>query len=241
MILAVDAGNSRIKWGLHNGTWLSLGTAAHAEVYSLRDAWQNLPAPDCVVISNVAGEKIGSALQQFIHGFQAKVYWVSARDFQCGVRNSYTMPSQLGADRWAAAIAAWHLCQEACVVVNAGTAVTVDALSAQGVFLGGLIIPGISLMRESLAKNTAALKLERGEFKAFPVNTADAIESGVVQALCGAIEGMRCALRAGRAPQCLLSGGSAGDLHPHLTPPAKVLDNLVLEGLVIIAGEGAAK
>ena len=241
MILAVDAGNSRIKWGLHNGTWLSLGTATHAEVYSLRDAWQILPAPDCIVIANVAGEKIGSALQQLIHGFQAKVYWVSARDFQCGVRNSYIMPSQLGADRWAAAIAAWHFCHEACVVVNAGTAVTVDVLSADGVFLGGLIIPGISLMRESLAKNTAALKLERGEFKVFPANTADAIESGMVQALCGAIEGMRCALRAGRTPQCLLSGGSAKDLQPHLNPPAKVLDNLVLEGLVIIAGEGAAK
>jgi type III pantothenate kinase len=241
VILAVDAGNSRIKWGTHNGTWLSLGTAANTEVFSLRDAWQNLPAPDCIVIANVAGEKIGSALQQLIHDFHARVHWVSARDFQCGVRNSYTMPSQLGADRWAAAIAAWHLCHEACVVVNAGTAVTVDALSAEGVFLGGLIIPGISLMHESLAKNTTALKLERGQFKLFPANTADAIESGVVQALCGAIESMRSALRAGKAPQCLLSGGNAKDLQPHLNPPAKVLDNLVLEGLVIIAGEGAAK
>ena len=241
MMLAVDAGNSRIKWGLHDGTWLSLGTAAHAEISSLRNAWQNLPAPDCIVIANVAGEKIGSSLQQLIHGFHATVHWVSARDFQCGVHNSYAIPSQLGADRWAAAIAAWHLCREACVVVNAGTAVTVDALSAQGIFLGGLIIPGISLMRESLAKNTAALKLERGEFKPFPANTADAIESGVVQALCGAIEGMRSALRDGKAPQCLLSGGSAKDLQPHLNPPAKVLDNLVLEGLVIIAEEGAAK
>jgi len=238
MILAVDAGNSRIKWGMHNGAWLSLGTAAHAEISSLRDAWQNLPTPDCIVIANVAGEKIGSALLQLFHGFRARVHWVIADDFQCGLRNSYAIPSQLGADRWAAAIAAWHLFHEECVVVNAGTAVTVDALSAQGVFLGGLIIPGISLMRESLAKNTGGLKLERGEFKPFPANTADAIESGVVQALCGAIEGMRSVLRAGKAPQCLLSGGSAKDLQPHLNPPAKVLDNLVLEGLVIIAAEG---
>ncbi len=238
MILVIDAGNTRIKWGLHNGAWLSLGTAARAEISSLRDAWQNLPAPDCIVIANVAGEKIGSALLQLLHGFRARVHWVIAEDFQCGLRNSYAMPSQLGADRWAAAIAAWDLFHEECVVVNAGTAVTVDALSAQGVFLGGLIIPGISLMRESLAKNTGGLKLERGEFKPFPANTADAIESGVVQALCGAIEGMRSVLRAGKAPQCLLSGGSAKDLQPHLNPPAKVLDNLVLEGLVIIAEEG---
>ncbi|MGH8755398.1 MAG: type III pantothenate kinase, partial [Burkholderiales bacterium] len=71
--------------------------------------------------------------------------------------------------------------------------------------------------------------------------TADAIESGAVQALCGAIEGMRSALRAGKAPQCLLSGGNARDLHPHLNPPAKVMDNLVLEGLVVIAAEDTAK
>lgn len=240
VILAVDAGNSRIKWGLHNGTWISLGTAAHAEVHRLRDAWQNQSAPDCIVIANVAGEKFGSTLQKLIDGFHANVYWVSAGDFQCGVRNSYAVPSQLGADRWAAAIAAWHLCHEACVVVNAGTAVTVDALSAEGVFLGGLIIPGMSLMRESLARNTAALKLEDGVFKTFPINTADAIESGVVQALCGAIERIRNALSAGKPPQCLLSGGNSRDLHPHLNPPAKVMDNLVLEGLVVIAAEGAA-
>ena len=241
MILAVDAGNTRIKWGLYNGTWLSLGTTAHAEVHSLRDAWQNLPAPDCIVIANVAGEKIGSTLQKLFDDFHTKVQWISARDYQCGVRNSYTLPSQLGADRWAAVIAGWHLCHEACVVVNAGTAVTVDVLSAEGVFLGGLIIPGVSLMRESLAKNTAALKLEHGEFKPFPHNTADAIESGAVQALCGAIEVMRNALRTAKAPQCLLSGGSARDLHPHLNPPAKVMDNLVLEGLVVIATEDAVK
>lgn len=241
MILAVDAGNSRIKWGLHNGTWINMGSAAHAEVYSLRDAWQSQSAPDCIVIANVAGDHVGSALEKLIKGFRAKVQWVSAREFQCGVRNGYAMPSQLGADRWAAAIAAWHLCHEACVVVNAGTAVTVDALSDDGVFLGGLIIPGMSLMRDSLAKNTAALKVEHGVFRPFPVNTADAIESGIVQALCGAIESMRSALHAGKASQCLLSGGNARDLHAHLNPPAKVMDNLVLEGLVIIAAEGAAK
>jgi len=241
VILAVDAGNTRIKWGLHNGTWLGLGTTAHAEVYSLRDAWKNLPPPDCIVIANVAGERIASILRKLVKDFHVKVHWVSARDFQCGVRNSYTMPSQLGADRWAAAIAARHLCHEACVVVNAGTAVTVDALSADGVFLGGLIIPGISLMRESLAKNTAALKLEHGKFKSFPVNTADAIESGAVLALCGAVEGVRSALGAGKASQCLLSGGGAKILYPHLKPPTKVMDNLVLEGLVVIAAEDTTK
>jgi len=241
VILAVDAGNSRIKWGLHNGTWISLGTADHGDFSGLRKAWHNQPSPNRVVIANVAGKKIGSALQKLINGFHAKTHWVNARAFQCGVHNTYAVPSQLGADRWAAAIAAWHVCREACVVVNAGTAVTVDALSGEGVFLGGLIIPGMSLMRESLAENTAVLELERGAFKPFPVNTADAIQSGVVLALCGAIESIRNSLHPSEVPLCILSGGNARDLHPHLRPPAKIIDNLVLEGLVIIATESAAK
>lgn len=241
MILAVDAGNSRIKWGLHDGTWKTLGTAAHADAYRLRDVWRNQSAPDYIVIANVAGDHVQSCLEKMFNGLGAQVNWVSAQKFQCGVRNGYVVPSQLGADRWAAAIAAWHFCREACVVVNAGTAVTVDALSEDGVFLGGLIVPGMSLMRDSLARNTAALKFESGVFRPFPVNTADAIESGIVRALCGAIESTRNALRPGKTCPCLLSGGNAKDLLIHLSPPVKVMENLVLEGLVVIAGEGTAK
>ena len=235
MILAIDAGNSRIKWGWHDGdAWLKSGAAAHAEILSLRNAWQALPPPQTVVIANVAGEKIRPLLEPVLSGFNAKTHWVESRAVQCGVRNGYDAPVQLGADRWAAAIAAWHLCRQACIIVNAGTAVTVDALSHDGVFLGGLILPGTSLMREALAQNTE-LKFPRGRFRRFPANTADAIESGILQALLGAVERMRAAL--GGEATCLLSGGATLELAPHLNPPAKVVDNLVLEGLVLIAGE----
>ena len=88
----------------------------------------------------------------------------------------------------------------ACIVVNAGTAVTIDALDGDGVFRGGLILPGIDLMLRALADNTAALRTPPGAFANYPTTTADALFSGAVQAACGAIEQMRRWLR-GHGPE----------------------------------------
>ena len=102
-----------------------------------------------------------------------------------------------------ALIGARRLSSDACVVVNAGTAMTVDALTAKGEFIGGIIVPGFDLMHEALAANTARLSSQRGDFSAFPRNTRDAITSGAIQASCGAVERMRGAMLAAhgeRAP-----------------------------------------
>jgi type III pantothenate kinase len=113
--------------------------------------------------------------------------------------------------------------------VQAGTATTIDLLGADGLFHGGLILPGLLLMRQSLARNTAGLPQARGTFRARPTNTDDAIASGALQATLGAIERMRAELD----PQalCLVSGGAAAELLPHLAHPAQQVDYLVLEGL----------
>jgi type III pantothenate kinase len=115
---------------------------------------------------------------------------------------------------------------------------TVDALAADGVFLGGMIVPGIELMRGALARNTAGLRRRgAGRFAFFPARTADAIESGAINALAGAVERMQRFMReAGReAPLTVVSGGAAPVVAPQLTGPLEVVDNLVLEGLVRIA------
>ncbi|MGH8750568.1 MAG: type III pantothenate kinase [Burkholderiales bacterium] len=236
MKLLIDAGNSRIKWGLHDGrAWLQSGAVGQAEIPGLRQVWQELPPPRAIVIANVAGKNIRAALDSCLSVFNSvQTCWIESRAQQCGVRNAYAEPAQLGVDRWAAAIAAWHLTRAACVIVNAGTAVTVDALSGAGMFLGGLIMPGSQLMRGALARHTA-LEFPRGKVKTFPANTADAIESGIIAALCGAVQCMRAAL--GGDAQCLLSGGAAAELAAHLNPAPRLVDNLVLEGLVHIARE----
>ena len=122
-----------------------------------------------------------------------------------------------------------------CVVVNARTAVTVDALDGEGVFHGGVILPGLNLMLHALAASTVSLKMPPGQYQNFPVNNADAMYSGAMQAVCGAIEQMRHRLGADPPPRCIVSGGAAPDIAAHLTAPVEVVDNLVLEGVLALA------
>jgi type III pantothenate kinase len=122
------------------------------------------------------------------------------------------------------------------VVVNAGTAVTVDALDAEGVFRGGVILPGLRLMLQALAEHTAGLKMAPGTYQDFPTNTGDALYSGAMQAIAGAIGEMRARLASDAGPaKCLLAGGAAKEIAPHLGDGVEVVDSLVLEGVLALS------
>lgn len=239
-ILAIDAGNTRIKWGVHDGaSWEVQGWVETARAGRLKRAWADLERPGAVIAASVAGARAGAALARAAAGLRRRVRFVRSAQYQCGVTNSYDRPAQLGPDRWAALIGARGMHRGACVVVSVGTTVTVDALAAEGVFLGGMIVPGAELMRAALARNTARLRPRPGRFAFFPARTADAIESGAVNAHAGAVERMMRFMReAGeQSPLTLVSGGGARLLAPHLNGTVEVVDNLVLEGLVRIALE----
>jgi len=241
-ILAIDAGNSRIKWGVHeDGSWRAQGWVPTQQASRLDRAWAGFERPDAVIAANVAGAKVARALATAARRFRRPLRFVRSVAAQCGVRNSYAV-RELGADRWAALIGAWNLQRGPCVVVNAGTTVTVDALDRAGVYLGGMIVAGADLMREALARNTARLRPRPGRFAFFPSRTADAIESGVVNAHAGAIERMvRFMRQAGEAaPLTLVSGGAAQAIAPQINGAVEVVDNLVLEGLVRIALDSSA-
>ena len=241
MILAIDAGNTRIKWGLWDRRWVRQQSVNTDDIASLGDVWAGLPTPLRVVACNVAGPKPRDWLDAWAEQRGQTVYWVESRTEQCGVRNGYSDPAQLGPDRWAALVAARGLARGAALVVNAGTAVTVDALTRDGEFVGGLILPGLALMTESLARGTARLPHARGCFELFPRSTADAITSGATQAVCGAVERMYRALAARELePEILLGGGAAELLAPHIDLPLRLVPNLVLEGLRVIAQEEQA-
>ena len=237
-ILAVDAGNTRIKWGLHaQGSWQVQGWAETARPAALVRAWSGLEPPDAIVATNVAGARVAKVLASAARRLKRHLRYVRSAARQAGVSNSYDNPAQLGADRWAALIGARYIHPGPCVVVGAGTTVTIDALSGDGVFLGGMIIPGAGLMRGALARHTAGLRPRGGRYAFFPARTADAIESGGVNALVGAIERMRRFMQetGQSAPLTLISGGDARLLAPHLNGTVEVVDNLVLEGIVRIA------
>ena len=243
VVLAIDAGNSRIKWGIHDGRrWRQRAWVQTKQVARLKAPFAKLRDLHAVVISNVAGPALHDALRRLLPS-TPRPLWVKSMRLQAGVRSSYGVPAQLGCDRWAALIGAYRLYATAAVVVNAGTALTVDALTADGVFAGGTITPGVDLMRIALAGNTAGLKQRPGKFSFFPDSTGDAIMSGAINASCGAIERIAQFLEeAGeRAPLCVLSGGGAAMLAPHLNLEVKLVDNVVLEGLLAIAEDRALK
>jgi type III pantothenate kinase len=235
-IVAIDAGNSRIKWGVWEDEWSSRSEVPTAEVGMLADALDRLAPPIAIHACSVAGPAVRNWLDAWARSRGIALHWLASSRERCGVRNAYREPTQLGADRWAALIAAWHLIRGAALVVNAGTAVTIDALCAQGAFRGGVIVPGLSLMTTSLASGTAGLPAAKGAFAQFPDNTDDAIATGALNAVCGAVDRMRSALLTSGAPaQVVLSGGAAPALEPHLEAPVLTVPYLVLEGLRIVA------
>ncbi len=237
-VLAIDVGNTRIKWGCGSeGGWLRQGWVPTAQPQALAAEFTGLPAPGRVAIACVAGDAVRAAVAAALPAAAGSPLWLAASAVQCGVRSGYADPASLGPDRWAALIGARRLTGAACVVVNAGTTMTVDALGGDGVFLGGCIVPGARLMREAMARDTANLALRDGAFSYFPDNTGDALFSGAVNALAGAVERMARYLEeiTGAPPPVILSGGDAPLVEKRLNAQVTVVDNLVLEGLLHIA------
>jgi len=235
MIVCLDSGNSRIKWGVHDGErWLDQGAIDHArstELSALPAAW---PKPERVLLANVAGNVALARIREALDAWSPMLREVRTEAKRAGVTNGYTRPEQLGVDRWCALIGARNLSSAACVVVMAGTATTVDTLDSAGNFLGGLILPGDELMRRVLARDTAALPFAEGHYARYPRCTNDAIVSGAIEAQAGAIE--RAYLRLDGVDRlCFLSGGNAHRLAEHLGIPCRLVDHLPLEGLRTLA------
>lgn len=240
MQLLIDAGNTRIKWALAEADgdiWLLRGVLPVGQAGELSQQLSGVQDIRQIWASNVAGEEVAQHIRNIKAG---QVTFIVAKEMQCGVRNGYSNAGQLGSDRWAALIAAWHLVRGKCMVVNCGTAITIDTLSEHGEFLGGLILPGVELMLRSLAAATDQLRLEQGNYARFPLNTADALFSGAIQACCGAIERQYALFDDGSAP-VVFSGGAAGILEKSLNVPLRAMDNLVLQGLLLISRETGAR
>jgi type III pantothenate kinase len=253
MLLIVDAGNTRIKWALVDrsasdqtpGHWLQSGSVARTDAHLLADAWRGFHIGR-VMLSNVAGHELRGELENAVlHVLGTRpvaLEWFTSAAELGGVRSLYLNPTQLGADRFAAAIGAHALFpNRPLVVATCGTATTVDAVSADGHFIGGMILPGLGLMATSLAKNTAQLPqvaLQTSLTQPFADNTDAAIVSGCLAAQAGAIErAMAAQARAypNETVSCILAGGAADLIAPHLSIAYTRVDNLVLIGLHKVA------
>jgi len=245
VILCVDIGNSRLKWaaGPPDGDW-----RAHGEWpldrpldASMANDWSGLDAPRQIVVSAVAAAAVREQLTQWCRAtWSAQPLLVQPATRGFGVVNGYADPAQLGADRWAALIAARHLePRSAACIVDCGTAITVDALDEGGQFVAGAILPGVELSRNALRQGTSGVRpRETGSADLRVRDTAQAVSAGIRLGLAGAIERLvDAALEiAGEPATVFLTGGSAPQLAPLLRRPLRCQPDLVLRGLRVIAG-----
>lgn len=235
MRLLLDVGNTRCKWRLLDGEHI----VAHGvldEEGVLAEALAALPRPASIHGCCVASaERQQQLTGQCLRRWGQAPHWLQVQSFCCGLRNDY-LSAGLGVDRWASAIAAHERLRGsgcvAAVAINAGTALTIDVVRADGVYAGGTISPGLGLMRTSLAQGTARLPLAQGQFESIPRTTDSAILTGTLDAACGAIE--RMLARVGAPALVLLSGGDAHWLAQHLPVQVETVENLVLDGLQVI-------
>ncbi len=239
--MLIDAGNSGLKWAVvEDGQWHAQGRCDYADWSSLQA--QLTTGIRCFIasVTNAANE---TRLAALLEAAGMDSIWLKAEPAFKDLLNTYLNPQQLGVDRWMGLIGARQRTRGPALVVSVGTAMTVDSLSADGVFLGGVIVPGVTLMRQSLLQGTAQVAAAAGRWQAFPRTTADAVQSGIVAALCGAIQLQYASLKeaAGTAPLCLLTGGDAGVVLPHLAIPVEQVPALILEGIDIVAREGGSE
>lgn len=240
MKLYVDAGNSRIKWC--DDEMLADGEC-HVTTHDALDVLSNDKGarPDAVWISSVAGEAFNRQLAEGIrHIWGVAPNFVETKSSQLGVVNGYRRAGQLGVDRWMALIATHALFQRPMIVVDCGSATTIDAIRADGNHLGGLILPGITMMQQTLISTTAmADPDERPMLADFATDTASGIRSAAIHATTALIErSMRCYNNLlGQEASCLLTGGNARLVQETLAIQTEHQPNLVLHGVALTAAE----
>ena len=250
MKLLIDIGNTRIKWAYEQdgqltafGDWIHQGRPVD-QVTEFVDTLEM--APESAVAINVAGQELGNAIATVLfRRYRCQLQFLETTAVAGEVSNGYLAIEQLGTDRWAALVAAWYIGREAVCVVDAGSALTVDLVASDGQHFGGIIVPGISLLRSALLADTSDI----AEFSArgqnlpdssawYGQDTASAVDRGSLFAAASLIEAAVADFpQPGVKPGLYLTGGDAPLLLGHLKTPAEHRPHLVLEGVGRLAAE----
>lgn len=247
-LLAIDVGNTRLKWALYDqprpgATVLAQGAEFLENIDKLSEGpWSTIGTPSrmlgCAVAADAIKRRVEEQMEEL---WPIPAHWVVANAGEAGLVNGYDHPTRLGADRWVAMIGARHRMLAAgparpMVIVLVGTAVTVEAVDAAGNFLGGFILPGHGIMLRALESGTAGLHVPTGEVREFPTNTSDALTSGGTFAIAGAIERMVQHLRerCGEEPVRYMTGGAGWKMTPAMSMQFDLVESLIFDGLLVI-------
>jgi len=237
MNLLIDMGNSRLKWGGAKGGQIITGQSlvnARINRQELIELWQGISRPRRIAVSCVSANQLLELVQSVAFELwpDADFVLVKSQAQAFGVVNAYQQPGKLGVDRWLSLVAVWRKYQQPACIVDCGTAITVDLIDADGRHQGGLISPGLTLMKKSLGQGTEALPFS-GTSHAFGLAscTEAAIYSGTLMAAIGLIEQV---LTKQPDMQLILTGGDAELIAGQLGIAAIVEPDLVLRGLLCV-------
>lgn len=239
--LLLDGGNSQLKWAwVENGTFSEVGRAPYRDLAQLGEEWLQFADDDVKIVGCAVCGSVKKAMVE--EQLTRPVEWLSSMPQALGIRNHYRRPEEHGSDRWFNALGSRRFTQNACVVVSCGTAVTTDALTEDNHYLGGTIMPGFHLMKEAMALKTANLNRPIGKVYPFPTTTPNAIASGMMDAVCGALMMMHGRLKdktgGGKPVDIIITGGGAARVVQALPElfvhdnQVKIVDNLVIHGLL---------
>ncbi len=243
MIILVDIGNSRLKWGIEDKGLIQFQGAYNYRQndFSQRitESWKGLNKPEKIAISSVSSEQLVEMLQTIACHIWPEVEIdipVSCK-LNFGVSNAYRQAEKLGVDRWLNLLALHRYYPGDACVIDCGTAITMDFLNAQGQHLGGLISPGLRLMKKSLLQGTEELQFSEGDFEpGLADSTEAAIYSGTLFSAVGLIEyvlNKQCLEQ-----QLILTGGDAEVISEQLRYEAIIEADMVLKGLAIYCKGG---
>lgn len=241
MKLFFDVGNSRVKWAAWDGArWVAEGNIP-SDAEPPADWIKAVPAPDAIWIASVSAEERVAQLSGACEAaFGAVPHRIHTSASAVGVRCAYAEPARLGVDRWLAVVAAFTETGGPAIVFDCGTAITVDAVRANGEHLGGLIMPGIALMRRALYGSTAHIPDEGdGDVGLLARDTRSAVSGGSLYAAVAFMQHVAAELRThlGAQTRILLTGGDAERLRPLLSADIEWRPRLVLDGMRVIVEE----
>ncbi|MBI2382357.1 MAG: type III pantothenate kinase [Gammaproteobacteria bacterium] len=245
MNLLLDIGNTRVKWAQWQGGRLHAGGALSHEAFLEALASATIAKPEAVHIACVGGTELRASFDAAISAcWGLRASWAAPHAEFGGLRNAYAEPERLGVDRWLAMLAGRHRVGGAVLVVDAGSALTLDCVDAHGQHRGGLIVPGLGMARRSLFSDTGQVRFPLARpcapehEGAWGRDTEQAVKFGVLWNAVGLVEYMakQAAEALGSPPACLLTGGDGAQLGPWLRIAHTPCADLVLEGLCLQAG-----
>ncbi|AFJ01791.1 Pantothenate kinase type III, CoaX-like protein [Methylophaga frappieri] len=239
MKLLVDIGNSRIKWATLDGKKMSATQDFERKSgikAQLTKHWKSLEHIESIWVANVAGEKMASQLSEWANKkWQRQPVFITTEARRFGVKNAYDNPEQLGVDRWLSLVAMRQRNKQTTCIIDCGTAITVDLLSTDGQHQGGLILPGLTLIRQTLIQGTDAIteKTEDVAFSLLATNTFSAIQAGSLYSISATLHSLIEDLQQNfkQNLRIVLTGGDAATLQKYLPAKVELNPDLVLKGL----------